>query len=296
MDMESLHECNIPKWLKESDYCITFLKAGNGELLVPKEFIFQNINTYENFFNILEKLDFYMLRIYPDEIYDWIFDNITKIDIKHLLDSILNNTDIVKQINIIINGGSKSTVSDELELAGYYHCAKIANEKGYKSTYENFYSKFLINKNLYVYNLTKKSKELFTKYDNISSKNEVKLNHMDFIKIMGVVKGDEKMENIEFNEEFYFEKDIDYSLIDSDIRCKFESKYGIILTFENIKKFLLRIIEYYMMKEIEILYDRLQVLDKSILYKKYGDEQSDFKDDKYTPIIRKPAKYKYVKD
>lgn len=297
--MEILHDRDVIPCLKKSNYYKAFLKTSDdGKILlhVPPEYIItnnelQNIDNYEDFFNILKKFNFYILPLpeYPTQIYDWIFDNLSKINIEHLLGSILNDTDIVKQINIIVNGGTDSDytiskVHSELELAGYYHCAKIANEKGYKTTYGDFYYDFRMHKNLYVYNLTKESKKIFDKYDDISSRNEFKFSLCD-------LGNDLETFNMEFNKEFYFEEDIDESLIGTFLRCKFKFKYGIILTFENIKKFLLRIIEYYMIKEIKIINDRLIALDEAIknMSTIYNDQLTylpDFKNDKYVPIIR----------
>jgi hypothetical protein len=258
--MEIIQECDIIECLKESKYYKTFSKFGDDGIKVihvSPEFVIrnyelQNINTYEEFFNILEKFNFWIIKEFPDEILYWVFDNISKIDLKHLLDSILYDTDIVKQINIIVNGGSDLTKSEayiELKLAGYYHCAKIANKKGYKSTYEGFDCNFSMNRD-YVYNLNKESSELFNKYDKIISKYEYKskVSDVELEELMSY-KNDLILFHLEFYKEFYFEENIHVLLFDH-LRHKFKIKYGIMLTLENMKKFLLNFIENYIINKI----------------------------------------------
>lgn len=75
--MRILHDCDIIEYLKGSIYYKTFSKIVDGErvILVPPEFIISNdelqsINTYEEFFNIIEKFNFWMIEFYPKEIYN----------------------------------------------------------------------------------------------------------------------------------------------------------------------------------------------------------------------------------
>jgi hypothetical protein len=110
--METLYQHELAEYLEGSGYFMAFSKVapdGSRVIRVPEEYAIRkddllNINTYEEFYNILVKLNFWIVRFYPNKILYWILDNIYKIDRKHLLSSILNDTDIVKQIDIILLG------------------------------------------------------------------------------------------------------------------------------------------------------------------------------------------------
>jgi hypothetical protein len=148
--MEILQESDVIQCLKSSVYYKTFSKTskyGKKEIHVPTEYVvinddLKNINNYEDFFNILIKLNFWMIKVYPNEIYYWIIYNIYQISKEHLLDSILCDTEIVKQINIFIkvincknyNNFTESYI--ELKIAGYNHFAdlvKINNPIDFKN-------------------------------------------------------------------------------------------------------------------------------------------------------------------
>jgi hypothetical protein len=157
--MISQRGSDLIECLKESEYYRTFSKkSNNGDtfILVPIEFVLKNneledIDTFEKFFDILIKLDFWGInnKRYPKEIYYWIFINITRKKIseennKELLNGVLSDTDIVKQIKIILDTLHMNmyifTLTNKtitiLEWNSYQYCAYLACEFAKKDGYE----------------------------------------------------------------------------------------------------------------------------------------------------------------
>jgi hypothetical protein len=216
-----------------SPYYQTFSRIVEGKIVipVPKEFIIRNYeqvnlffeNNYNKFFNILIKLNFWM--VFPNEIYHWIFNNIKIINMKHLLNSILNETDIVKQIRIITNDDSAKLTPKsyiELKLAGYDFCANFAVENEYLSGYG------MLNQIAY----RTQYKYLINDIELTSKRNRYRTCDWNSEWInRRIIKSDYE--------------EIKYSSFYRELQNSFLINYGIILIFDNIKKLLLNIIKQY---------------------------------------------------
>ena len=228
--MEILQESDIIQCLKGSVYYKTFSKTGKDSkknIHVPTEYVvmndnLKNINNYEDFFNILIILNFWMIEVYPNEIYHWIIYNISQISKEHLLDSILCDTEIVKQINIFISVTNRNNYNFtetyiELKLAGYDYFAdvvKINKPNDFREHICPETSDEILNFAFYDY-LYRDAQFKF--YDNESYLSDLK------------------------NSSFYNELQ-HYFLID----------YGIVLNFEKIKELIINLInDYIKLYELE---------------------------------------------
>lgn len=265
--MKLIHSRDIFHYIKKSGYYRTFSKlADNGEtvILVPEEYIikyyeFLDIESFEDFFNILVKLNFWIIDEYPYEIYAWIFDNKSKIDMRQLLDSILNDTEIVKQIHIIIetynSGYSNAETLIELKLAGFDDCVKFARDvKGYTITndirghdYKEYYYFLEKDDKFFLYDLLNEKK--FNSYSSYEQK--INSNKAYYI-FSRVIKNDREL----------LFKEMQKNALYNCLAIKFKDDYNIILDFEEIKEILVDIIKYYIVSKCSIAFSELAQFSK----------------------------------
>jgi hypothetical protein len=265
--MKLIHSRDIIHYIKKSEYYRTFSKlADNGEtvILVPEEYIIKyyellDIESFEDFFNILVKLNFWIVDEYPYEIFDWIFDNKSKIDMRQLLDSILNDTEIVKQIHIIIetynSGYSNAETLIELKLAGFDDCVKFACDvKGYTiindirgHDYKEYYYFLEKDDKFFLYDLL--NENTFNSYSSYEQK--INSNKAYYI-FSRVIKNDREL----------LFKEMQKNALYNCLAIKFKDDYNIILDFEKIKEILVNIIKCYIMSKCSVAFSELAQFSK----------------------------------